>query len=307
MGDTRERGGESGVRVAVVGAGGFVGRRLCTALSERHVDLMTFSSQADGCFDGQSGILQDLPRTSGLNVLVYLAQSPHYRELPQRAQHVWGVNVVSAIKAADWACQSGAERIIYASTGSVYEPSFEAHRETDLLRRDAWYPLSKIHAEEALGLTAARQVTSARLFSIYGPGQNSKLIPGIISQVRAGRPVKLQPHVDDDHDNEGLRLSLCYVEDAIQVLMRLIDEGGPPILNVASPEVLSVREIALAVGRHLGVTPQFEIDPEPRAFDLIADTTRVSTMIKSFTTFEAGLASTMSHVVMEGDASRSAQ
>lgn len=283
------------MRIAVIGAGGFIGARLSTAFEARGHDVFRFSS-AGGCFHLESGMLADLAPVGALDALVYLSQSPYYRELPQRLQHVWNVNAVSAAKAAEWARQNGARRVVYASTGNIYEPSFEPHAEKDPVRRDDWYALSKLHGEETIALVRSVDVTFARLFGVYGPKQSLKLIPNLIESVQAGRSVVLQPHPSDAGDVDGLRLSLCYVDDAVRVLRRVVEAGGPRVLNVASPEVLSLRGIAAAIGRHLGVTPQFTRGMEPRACDLLAHTSLVRPILGEFTGFEDGLTRTIAAV-----------
>jgi nucleoside-diphosphate-sugar epimerase len=280
------------VRIVVIGPGGFIGPRLSASLKQRSHELFTFSS-SDGSFDVESGMLADLPDLPGLDALVYLAQSPFYRDLPERLPHVWSVNVLSAAKAAQWARRNGARRILYASTGNVYSPSFHPHAEADAVSRSDWYALSKVHAEEMLSLFPQVDVNCARLFGVYGPGQRGKLIPNLISAVRDGRNITLLPHPHDSSDAAGLRLSLCYIDDAVRVLVRLIEEGGPRVLNVASPEVLSIREIASTIGQRVGRAPAFTIGSSYRHADLIADTSQVMPIMGSFTNWSAGITNTL--------------
>lgn len=280
------------MRVAVVGAGGFIGQHLADALSRGAVDVLPISSRSPEAFDQRTGIFVDrLPVHGSVDAMVYLSQSPHYRDVPQQAPHLWGVNVVSAVKAAEWARRAGARRIVHASTGNVYQPSFAAHAEGDPVRRDDWYALSKAHAEEALRLLPDVSVTSVRLFGVYGPGQRSKLIPNLMRTILDGRPIRLQPHPSDPSDAGGLRLSLTHVDDVVRVMLHLIAEGGPPVLNVAGPGAHSIRQAADVIGRCVGVTPTFEFAQEPRGFDLVADTSLVSAIVGgAFTNFDSGIA-----------------
>ena len=90
--------------VAVFGAGGFVGRHLTSHLAAVGHEVQAFSSQSAGRFDMSTGLLRNtLPRDTRPQAVIYLAQSPRYRDVPAEAAHVWGVNVLSAVKAAEWA------------------------------------------------------------------------------------------------------------------------------------------------------------------------------------------------------------
>jgi UDP-glucose 4-epimerase len=274
--------------VVVIGAGGFIGRRLTQLLRGR--DVVSISS-ADAYFDERGLIADDLGVRGSVDAVVYLSQSPKYLDVPSHAGHLWAVNVVSAIKAAEWARRRGARRFVYASSGTVYAPSFAAHRETDALRRDKWYALSKVHAEEALQrFSPDLNVTCARFFSVYGPGQRGKLVPNLVSSIDAGVPVFIQPHPHDPGDRGGMRLSLVHVDDAAAAVAKLVDQPGPPAINVASPDTLTIRQIATAVGACLGKDPIFEPAGESRDGDVIADISAISRLLDNrFVSFNAAI------------------
>jgi len=265
------------MRIGVVGAAGFIGVHLRRSLEADGIHCTAVSS-ATGCFDPATGVLAKLPVSSEpLAAVVYLSQSPYYREVPQQVPHLWAVNVLSALKAAEWARHSGATRFVYASSGNVYRPAFDALSEEAPLRRDDWYALSKVQAEESLAVYRGQlMVTAARLFGVFGPGQRDKLVPNLIASIRARRAILLQPHPTDGSDTGGIRLSLSYVADVVDVLKRLALGDGPPALNVAGPDALSVREMASRIGARLGIAPVFSTDAVPRAGNLIADRTKLS-------------------------------
>lgn len=247
-------------------------------------------------FDPASGILNDefnLPADT--ECVVYLAQSPYYRQMTEKVAHLWGVNVVSAMKVAELARRAGVRRFIYASTGNVYSPSFSPLSEENPVRRDDWYALSKLHAEEALVLFKNdMSVTAVRIFGVYGLGQTNKLVPNLVQSIRSGVPIKLAPNPYDNEDADGLRMSLCYIDDVVEIFTQLVAREGSDVINVAGSEVLSIRSIALAIGVQLGISPQFEIASQPRAFDLVADVTKLTGMFDpKFTPFVEGIRRTL--------------
>lgn len=284
------------MQIAVIGAGGYIGRNLIARLGSVGDYVIPYSSSTNNVFDARTGVLNDdvqIPK--GTDCVVYLAQSPFHRQMPDMAAHLWGVNVVSALKAADLARACGAKRFIYASTGNVYAPSFFPHREDASTRRDDWYALSKVHAEECLALYRNDiSITVARIFGVYGPGQTGRLVPNLVQSVRSGVPVKPAPNPCSIEDRGGLKVSLCYIDDVVEIFSQLIHKSLPDVINVAGPESLSIRDIAQAIGERLGVTPKFEVSDHPRAFDLLADiTTLVETLNPIFTPFNEGLKRTL--------------
>jgi len=279
--------------IAVFGARGFIGSRLVSALTRGGHDVVAISSAET--FDAASGLVTP-PSIAVVEAVVYLSQSPRYRELPQQAAHVWGVNVTSALRAAEWARRCGTKQFVYASTGTVYAPAFAPHRESDPVRRDGGYALSKIHAEEALHqFDGQMRMALARCFSVYGPGQRDKLIPNLIARVRSGAAVELQPHPYQPDDGDGVRLSLIHVDDAVRVFVRLIESGCSGPINVASDQVLSIRAIADTIGAGIATAPRYTIAAAPREGDVIADTSQLSAVFDGpYKTFQSSIGEVIS-------------
>ena len=201
----------------------------------------------------------------------------------------------SAVRVAALAAKAGVRKMIYTSTGNVYAPGFGAYAESSPLRRDALYELSKVQAEEALSLFQGRlNLTVVRLFGIYGPGQSGRLIPNLAAAIASGKPLIIERHPIDPSDLGGLRVSPCYIDDTVGILAGLIRRESPPAMNVAGDEVLSVRQIAAAIGRLLGREPSFEVAVRSRAGDLVADIGLLKRLLDPrFTPFETGLRRTL--------------
>ena len=81
----------------------------------------------------------------------------------------------------------------------------------------------------------------------------------------------IEAHPNDSSDHGGLRISLCYIEDTVQILAALRTRDAIRCLNVASGEVWNIAHIAEEIGKALSRPPNFRIEKRPRAGDLIAD------------------------------------
>jgi nucleoside-diphosphate-sugar epimerase len=285
------------MRVLVVGSGGFIGRRLVARLLSASIDVRQATSQQSGGIDPATGLLSpSFAVPAGTSAVVYLAQSPHYRQTPTLAQHLLNVNVVSAVRVAELARAAGVRHFLYASTGSVYAPSFEPLVETAPVRRDGWYSLSKVMAEEALALFRNDlDMTVVRPFGVYGPGQSSMLVARLIAAVGSGEEITLQRHPHAADDRDGLRISLCYVDDAVRILESLVHGAGPPVLNLAGPKAVSIRELAETIGQVLGRSPKLQLVDRVREGDLIADISRLRTAVSAleFTPLPQGICQTV--------------
>lgn len=282
--------------ILVMGSGGYLGRHLAARLIATGLEVAEASSSTRFGIEPQTGLLpSNFIIPEGTETIVYMSQSPRYRELPESADHVLSVNALSPVRLALLAKNAGVKRFIYLSTGTVYEPSFDSISEDAPLRRDGWYALSKIHAEEGLSLFRGDiEVHLVRLFGVYGPEQKDRMVPNIVNSILAGRVIKLQRSPNEGAETGGLRISLCYVDDAVDCLRNLVLNGGPSILNLASPAFASIREIAELIGKNLSIQPRYEIDSSIRDADLIANTSLLNSIYPhTYISLEDGIRRTL--------------
>ncbi len=284
------------MKVLVIGSRGYIGARLYQGLVREGIDVHGASSADGSGIDPVSGLLPNnfaLPATT--DVVVYVAQSPYFRRVPDHSPHLMAVNCLSAISAANAARKAGVSRFIYVSTGTVYAPSFSPLAEGDRTHRDDWYALSKLQAEEALGLFRSdMQICCVRPFGVYGPAQSGRLIQNLAKSVQDGKPITLQSAASEVSVSEGLKISLCYIDDAIEVFIALVKGGGPYLLNLAGKDAISIRAIADAIGRLKGLEPTYSMTGPDRSGDLVANIDLlIQTVPIRFTSFSDGLAASL--------------
>ncbi len=257
--------------VLLTGATGFLGSALLSLLAARdEVLAMHCPGHDPQPVDGARWIAQDLTAPLSpelpdrIDAVVHLAQSRRHREFPDGAVDIHEVNAAATVRLLDYCRRAGATTFTYASTGAVYVPGLEPLRESDVPRPGNFYATSKLAGERAV--EQFRRVLCGhclRFFFIHGPGQRNMFVPGLIARVREGREVALA-------GPDGVHMNPVYVQDAADAVLATLDLEEPSTLNVAGPEVISVREIAERIGRLVDRSPSFAIgDPGP---DLVAST-----------------------------------
>ncbi len=278
--------------VAVVGSNGYIGKHVVAHMRALGIRVIAMSSRDGSGLDSHTGLLPPgFEFGEGVDGVIYAAQSPHYRDVPAAAWHLLAVNSAAPLQVAMAAEKAGARNFVYLSTGNVYNPSFEPLRESDEVLGTHWYPFSKIQGEQALKfLKSNLRTTVVRVFAVYGPDQTEKLIPNLIESVEAGRPIVLAPRIQGISDG-GLRINPCYIDDAVDVLSSLACSGGPEILNLGGPQIVSIKEIASMWAQLCGIEPVLADAPVPRAMDLVADTSLLHAYVgRSLLRFDQGLA-----------------
>ncbi len=287
------------MRVLITGATGFLGKVLLKTLAascELHALVRTIPVWADD-FPTVIWIKGDLSHNFGelalpgkIDAVCHLAQSPYYRDFPQQANHIFAVNVAATQYLLDYAVKAGANRFVYTSSGSVYEPYDTPLVETEKLAPVSYYSISKLVAENlARSYQDLMSVGLLRMFNLYGPDQKDKLIPGLIERVKNGIPITLFGGKD------GMVIAPTYVADAAKVCAYSLQEGLTGIYNVAPATPVSLRELAEEIGRVIGREPVFEYT-EGSAPVIVPDTARLNTHFaqSQFTSLCEGLRQTIS-------------
>ncbi len=263
--------------ILISGASGLLGRSVSQILSQDSDvyalvrSSMGIQSENVRCIvaDLENGLdIALLPKK--IDVVVHLAQSSKFRDFPDSALDVFNVNISSTACLLDYARQAGASQFIYASSGGIYGNGSVAFKEIESMVQPSklgYYLGSKACGEIlAQSYSSTFQVTVVRPFFMYGPGQNrNMLIPRLMDCVVEEKPISLQ-------QNDGICINPVHVEDASSALVATLNTTGSAIFNVAGPDVLSIRQIAQAMGEYLGKTPIFEHLNSHRK-DLIADIT----------------------------------
>jgi len=261
--------------ILVTGAAGLLGRDLVQRLApQNEVHAIVRLAPAHVVSGVQYHVIDlgsdwnvaDLP--SRTDRVIHLAQSSHFRDVPENALDVFQVNVATTAKLLDYAWRANARQFLYASSGGIYGAGSQAFHENSPIVTSGqlgYYLGSKLSGEVmAQSYAAHMQVLVLRFFFIYGSGQNrSMLIPRLIDNVAAGRAIVLQ-------GSNGIRINPIHVSDASRALIAALATGENATYNVAGSEVLSLRSMVETIGAAVGRAPVFDISPQVGQ-DLIGD------------------------------------
>ena len=265
--------------ILVVGAEGFIGQHTVTRLiSAGHTVYATHFARIEApaipeatwlpCDLTTSDFTNNWP--ASCDTIIYLAQSPAWRTFPEGAANVFEVNVSAALRTAEYARQASGRRFIFASSGSIYTQTVQPAKEAEVINLHqprSFYAASKLATELLLGpYSVLFSVIILRFFVPYGPGQDPKmLIPSLVKRIQTGQPISL-------HGTDGLKANPTAAADVAETLERCSSLDQSATLNVAGPDILTLREIGVSLGNVLSLSPQFEVQPDQSPPVLVGDT-----------------------------------
>lgn len=259
-------------RILVTGAAGFIGSHLCESLLRRGFQvrgLDAFTSfydparkraNLDPVLDhpGFDLVTADLltarieDALDDVEVVAHLAGEPGVSTSwgPEFERYL-DRNVLATHRLLGAACSRGVERLVYASSSSVYGAGADALSATGEPRPASPYGVSKLAAEALVGAHArfGLQTVALRYFSVYGPRQRPDMAAHrFIEAMLDGRPVTLFG------DGRQVR-DFTYVDDIVEATIRAISADLPTaaVLDIASGAPVAVGELIEALEDLVGV------------------------------------------------------
>jgi dTDP-glucose 4,6-dehydratase len=279
--------------VLVTGGAGFVGAHLCRRLLERGyrvtcvdnlstarpgsvADLMDHDSftfvAADVCDFEQDSL--------SAGFILHLASPASPVDYFDHQIDTLRTGSIGTLRVLELAHRLRA-RTIYASTSEVYGDPLE-HPQTESYwgNVNPVGPRSVYDEQKRFGEAAmfafkrerGLDIGIVRIFNTYGPGMrvdDGRLIPSLVTQALLDEPMPV-------YGDGSQTRSMCYVDDLVEGLLRMMTSGCTGPINLGSSEESSVLRIAEAVRAAAGsrseisFLPPREDDPIRRRPDLRA-------------------------------------
>ncbi len=265
-------------RCLVTGGSGFIGSSIVRALLERGNSVRVLDNLSTGRRSNLDDVADDVEFLEGS--VAHLATMSracegvskvfHEAAIPSVARSVAAplasheANVTGTLNVLIAAMQAGVDRVVYASSSSVYgdAESFPVH-ETFRPMPLSPYAVSKLAGEQYLGAFHASfglPTVALRYFNVFGPRQDpaseyAAVVPRFVTAALSGGPVTIYGDGEQSRD-------FTFVADVVQA--NLLAAEAPPeafgrAFNVAYDQRHSVNELLREIRGLVPEVPQ----PEP--------------------------------------------
>ncbi len=255
------------MRFLVTGGAGFIGSALANRLAAlghevRVIDNLTAGDPArlDSRVLFTRGDVADIPKLWTLlqdaDCVYHLAARvsiPESIKYPRDYNHV---NVGGTVSVMEAMRDAGVQRVVLASSGTVYGSQREQPLREDLVPEpDSPYAVSKFAAEtyvRTIGMLWGIETVSLRIFNAYGPGQqlpasHAPVIPRFIKAAQSGASIVLFGDGSQTRD-------FVYIDDVVDSLVAAATapDVDRQVINIGSGTETSINEVVGVVGEVVG-------------------------------------------------------
>jgi UDP-glucose 4-epimerase len=254
-------------RILVTGGAGFIGSHIVPFLLTRGYRVVVLDNLTTGrqehippeahFISGDVRSKQDIERAFalGIDAVIHIAGQASIKLSYSDPSHDLSVNTLGTLNILDACLQHRVSRLLFASSMTVYgNPLVCPTPETTPADPVSYYALTKYAAERYVHLTAARtdltaplNVTSFRMFNVYGERQSlTNAYQGVLA-IFIGRMLRNEEIVIHS-DGEQSR-DFVYVEDVARAWVDALDNEATfgQIINLGTGTPTSVNQLCDAV------------------------------------------------------------
>ena len=243
------------MKIMILGANGFTGRRILKRLSSKH-QVLACSLHPDILpeegYEFHILDLQNVDATDALlnnfrpDVIINASAMSVVDYCEQHPEEAYALNVTAVKHLAEYS-QSNSCRLIHLSTDFVFDgTATEAYTETDTTNPINYYGKTKQWSEEVIE-QACTNYAIARIEVVYGKpftGQHGNIVHLVKTRLQNGQSIRV---VSDQFR------SPTWVEDIARAIESLLSDKYQGIYHICGGETMSVADIAYRVAKHFGL------------------------------------------------------
>ena len=243
------------MKIMILGANGFTGRRILKRLSSKH-QVLACSLHPDILpeegYDFHILDMQNVDATDALlnnfrpDVIINASAMSVVDYCEQHPEEAYALNVTAVKHLAEYS-QSNSCRLIHLSTDFVFDgTATEAYTETDTTNPINYYGKTKQWSEEVIE-QACTNYAIARIEVVYGKpfnGQHGNIVHLVKTRLQNGQSIRV---VSDQFR------SPTWVEDIARAIESLLSDKYQGIYHICGGETMSVADIAYRVAKHFGL------------------------------------------------------
>lgn len=266
------------MKVLVTGGAGFIGAHLIRTLLKSGFKVFVLDNLSTGKLENikpeakfyegdlldRDLVYQCVSRERPEVVIHLAAQASVPKSLEDPSADA-SINISGSVNLFEASRQSGARKVIYASTAAVYgSPRYLPLDEQHPVQPISGYGLSKYTVERYLSLYRdlyGLDYTVLRFANVYGPGQSFAGEGGVVAIFLDRIMRGVQPVI---HGDGKQTRDFIHVSDIVAAIFCALERGSGAVLNIATGHPASINRLFQIIKKETGYTgePGFTL-PRP--------------------------------------------
>lgn len=269
-------------KALVTGGAGFIGSNIAEMLVKKGIEVVVLDSMYLGDTSNLEKIKKDIKLVEGsvlneedleealdgCDTVFHMAarsSSPMHKDDPTEGARV---NIEGFVKTVEAAKEEGVEKIVYASTSSMYGSVEPPHQEDMDVEPVNLYTASKMSREmyaKCYSYQEDIQTTGLRFFSVYGPNEKAKgEYANVVTQFLWKMQNGEQPVIWGDGTQER---DFVYVKDVARANIKAAErreELDGEVFNIGTGNPVNFNTVVELLNEHLGKNIDAEKIENPR-------------------------------------------
>jgi nucleoside-diphosphate-sugar epimerase len=288
------------MKILVTGGAGFIGSNLAREAVERGWQVRVFDNFYLGSLENLSIIKKEIElikgdirdkktidaATRGVDYIFHQAAVSSSQMFVPDPSEGFSVNVQGFANLLFHAHKNGVQRVVYASTSSIYGDLPTPHREDMFIKScPNHYAASKLASEylaKAHTLEHGLETVGLRYFSVYGPGEEKKgkyanMVSQFLWVMRNGEPPVIYGDGSQTRD-------FTYVKDVVEAnfLAMKKKHASGEVFNIGTGRSVTINEVVALLNKHLGknLKPKYIRNPiRNYVYHTLADTEKAKNLL----------------------------
>jgi UDP-glucose 4-epimerase len=255
----------------VTGGAGFIGSHIVEFLLYNSYDVIVVDNLSTGRIENIKDLIgkrckfiraniANKSQLAGImknvRIVFHQAAIPSVAKSVKNPLATYKANVIGTLNVLHEAKKANVEKVIYASSSSIYGPNSKLPVEEDLIPNPiSPYAASKLAGEHicrVYKLIHGLNVVCLRYFNVFGPRQNpfsqyAAVIPKFITRILQNKSPVIYGDGKQSRD-------FTYVYNVVKanMLAAKIDTGNELVFNIASSKPVSINELVDKINSFLG-------------------------------------------------------
>ena len=263
--------------ILVTGGAGFIGSNCANILAEKGYDVVALDNLSLGTVANLEkrvrfveGDVQD-PRTlEAIGPVAYVIHLASSSSAPMFADDLVGSvgnNILGHVQILEYARRTGARKVLYASTSSIYGNNPTPLSENQSVTPPNFYAATK-HSQEELSQVYQQvyglEIIGFRFMSVYGLHEEHKgRFANLVSQFIWGMEQGKRPVLYGDGSQTRDFVNGRDVVNAFELAIGTANRFGSTVFNVGTTRATSLLELVHIINRVMGTHIEPELVPNP--------------------------------------------